>query len=308
MKNFNIPNTRPDNSGEGEPNLDFWAGPDIQTGRNATIDPGERIDLGVILRDVEWPRSLIENSEIMWKQLFTSTKSGLAQLGLEVRGSWDAFEQMVEAHLMDSDPFIFPLSVTNWGYRPVELKEGDNLFRFFACSFRQRLEGEQLTRHIEENGIIDGAYGQDWWFIDKQGQQLSADKSDQDRASIVCLALDTAKRLWVPPSDEPVRLTKREDIDHLLKPIPQNQSDVNFFVTEARASIHMADRPGVLFSDFKPEFDEEPNLYRQTQSVLVEPHFPDYLGRGDKSRKIRAEIVGAEKDALAKPWVYMELW
>ena len=110
----------------------------------------------------------------------------------------------------------------------------DNVFRFFACQFSKRLEGVNLVDYVREKGVVGGVYGQDWWFVDKQGLKLGDDLEELRRASVICLALDTTKQLWVPPSIAPVRLTKRENIDTLLQPIPEDQPDTNFRVTEAK--------------------------------------------------------------------------
>jgi hypothetical protein len=231
-----------------------------------------------------------------WMSL--SVRSTLSQLGIEVQAPLERLRDGKFWEQLSSDGAApLEIDILNHGYRDVQVLGGDDIFRLYLRSHEGRYEGRELASFITSKEVFKGEYGTAWWLLGRTNDEPLPEER-WNEATVACLPYDPKHRLWVPPAREPIRVAKRSDLEQYIEPMPSNM-DPDFFLSETRALVQMAEEPGTLLTT-----SEDDTNARHTQSNLIDPQF----GRPSGGKPIRLEILDRERRSHEKPWVYLELW
>jgi hypothetical protein len=227
--------------GQSPESKGVWKGADIKVGADVVIKDSAIvsivIDQGALPEDDNFFISSIRG-------LKASTKSRLAQLGLEVDES--VGRQVSElaskrGYKIGSGTIITAQAlVHNFSARPISLEKGTDLFRFFDTP-KKSLEGEDLL--VEGEDLLDlflnreiqisGHRRKDWDWTHGNGYI----KSNGD-INGVAVRIKSGNRLWIPPSDIPIsarEIQEAEDYRSMLGlyfvPVPITEQSI-FWIGE----------------------------------------------------------------------------
>ena len=200
----------------------YWIGPDIGLDCKVII-PGENCVHGVPLmlhKDVLPPIEINRRSLML---LNWSTRSFLAQSGIEPFFYPPRFEEKIIQKLRSGETVLVPIDIMNYGKRSVEINTA--LMRFFFADHSRRLVGDTLRNVIGNELILAGKKGTDWDFgnMDFEGELEYLKKEYlgiQDAISII-LPLNSNK-LYIPNSPNPVKLRSRKELSTVLTQMPKN--------------------------------------------------------------------------------------
>ncbi len=278
---------------EVDPQFEFWIGQDAKIESDFEAKAG----MGPTPIHIRVTKEHLPPREAISPWVSYSVRSTLSQLGIETfvgldrlrdERLWDELDASGEASL--------EVHVANHGYRGIALQKGDDVMRFYLRSREGRYEGKSLARHLREKDVVHGIEGEEWWLLGRDDSKRTLEEPGD--ATVVCLPYDPNLRLWVPPAKEPIRITKRADLEKYLEPMPKN-IEPDFYVSETLAKVQMAERPGLLLTGAEDE-----THHRHTQSNLIDPEF----GRSAGGKPIRLEILDPGVRSHEKPYVYLEIW
>ena len=241
--------------------LGFWSGPDLALNHGLTIHPNTTTNLKLVAT----PKHLAPVDKLdpnIFPFLGQSVRSCLAQVGLETWLNQAAVDENL-ARSLETQEVILPFTACNFGQRPLEILTGDRIMRFFYVNPKNRLSGSALEDVVEQKQIeIAGKQGKDWVFVDEEGESLEA-RHGQTTVAIRFQLTD--ERLYIPSSDQSLRVTSKEELNNLLQPIPRGKK--LFFRVGQTLPIRLGDIKGML------NLGTHGDGGRHLQSPLVDPGY-----------------------------------
>jgi len=208
----------------------FWSGHDIIIKEKQIVGPKSLTFSEVILKKENFP-----SVEVDWgvlRNLSLSTRSRLAQSGIEIRIDYDKVTPEDIQRINDGKETAVPVIVENHGERAIEF-EGEAT-RFFWTNEKNRLTGKELRDVVLNDIKIEGEEGKDW-FIANADYGLEDDelirlnmKNEEfrEKTKDVMIVFPMKKKLYIPKNDKPLSIGSRKDLEDALKPVPEdNESD-----------------------------------------------------------------------------------
>lgn len=250
----------------------FWSGPDIPLEKAEVIGSDETRQTNIVLsRDMLPPVSADRLTPALFNWLQLSVRSRLSQAGIEVSFSGDNISDDMAHQLAEGEEMIVPVFITNHSQRPVEVAGG--VMRFFWADHDHRLTGDNLVREVDDHVAVQGKYGRDWSYVDDEGHGLWL----EERQHGVALRFQLGnKRLYIPQSEEIVRINSMQDVEEALQEVPAGE-DPAFHIRETAPVTFRQGVMGVINTGVHE------SGARHAQSPLIDPGY---------SKKIRAELVG----------------
>ncbi len=205
-----------------------WKGPDLKTtGDDKIILPGSTFNVPVIVNFDNLP----DLTNLDPAKVKPSTKSKLAQLGLEVDdsvGRWIVVEAKDNLEKEGAArPFEKSILVKNHSSRPIKIERGSPLFRLYTPGYF--VEGEDLKDLVESGKIqINGNRGRDWDY-------RSSGSYFKSKPYGVAVRINGGKRLWIPSggNGEPLSVREvqqavnyREYLDRKYEPVPRTSDQI----------------------------------------------------------------------------------
>jgi|GEM_PF-3145742 len=286
---------------EGNPESKFWIGPDVVADHDIIIQPDEWIIEHIKIGPEHVPPLEISPMRAFYRARH-STRSVLAQQGLEIKPMWEKFERddsWAWGGLNSGLQENLPVGFHNYGRRAIQIQAGDKIFRCFNSEGTKAVKGTHLVNLVTKGEMsISGTYGKDWSFA-SEGKML-VDYSQAEQAELIALTVNRDLKLWVPPAETPLHVTDRSKLAEVLKPVPADQSP-GFFVTETNSRITMGNNPGVLDYSFKSKSRSGDNAHH-LESQLIDPHF----GNEEGGNPIRLEAQ-TSREMPEHPYIYLSV-
>lgn len=216
--------------------------PDIATTKTVVVDRFAEIPVAIPIPINSPPYAVhgfSDGSRFVMYKPYPSVRSRYAQLGIDI--SDDVISQ-IEKGLrydpnlnQDSEPTPL-ITVNNYGARPILLKKGARLFRFYEePDGLFYLQGDELVNAVESGFIkIQGEQLDDWQFSygTIAGRIVV-------RAKGIFVRVKKEDRKWIPPhpDNKPIWIPDLENgyrgiIDSLLKPIPKQKDGIILWIGE----------------------------------------------------------------------------
>lgn len=200
---------------------DVWIGPDITLEKKMLTQPGLLMPANILISKEDLPPVVLDRGVL--GSLQWSVRSFLAQAGIEITvHHGDLSDEMIQ-ELNNGGKVAFPVRVMNYAQRPIEL-EG-KVMRFFWANDRNRLRGEKLRKVVGTELKIEGEEGKDWYFGDAEpmeGEPKPTDDPNVEWKKDLCVILPlTDKRLYLPGSEEPLRVKSKAELANFLQPVPE---------------------------------------------------------------------------------------
>lgn len=253
---------------------DVWIGPDIALSTSSVIEPQSVSTVTIELTKDHLPPISVTRGAL--KNLEWSTRSFYAQTGIDIRFERYLVSDEAIKALESGEKVPIPITIANHGQRAVEV--GGDVMRFFWSNFRDRLKGKDLAKRVASGAFgIEGREGEDWFFVDTDGNRVSSTDDSVEKAASVIVRL-TPDRFYIPHDTEPVRKDPaqgtRQNLKELLKPIPEGEN-VSFEIGETPRMRLDAHTVGVIHLN---AYDEgELGVAKQGQlhihSPLIDPGF-----------------------------------
>lgn len=242
----------------------LWKGPDVVTSSPVLLEKLRRAIIPVIIT----PDSLPPSSR-NFRELQISTRSRLAQVGLEVHG---VIEDEITEGVSD---FRANVEVTNHCQRPIKLEEGFSVFRFFHESPGAAIDRRALES-IFAAGIIkiEGEEGVDWEWS-RNG---------------IFVSINSEGRKWIPPdsNNTPIIIDgKVVDYRSSIAPlfVPISQTDEKILWIGETPKITMPDSIEMILS--KSAFHNHKDIQPDNVGVQINARLID----GSKTGwRIRTEV------------------
>ena len=181
----------------------YWIGPDIRMEKAVLMPPASVADhASVVVSKKDFPPIDLTREALVG--LNWSTRSFLAQVGIELDyNGLDVTDGMIR-DLEDGKEIMLPVWVRNHGSRPVSL-EG-RVMRFFWTNEAKRLRGDALRKSVNSDAFkIDG----EGWSVDEKAHGIK---------------IPLEHKYFIPSSDEVVRVSGKGDLPNILKEIPKGQN------------------------------------------------------------------------------------
>ncbi|MFA6096251.1 MAG: hypothetical protein WC788_01325 [Candidatus Paceibacterota bacterium] len=213
----------------------FWSGRDIPMREKQLVEPKSLIFSEVILTKENFPP--VEADWGVLRRLSLSTRSRLAQSGIEIRIDYDRVTQDDIERINKGEEVPFPVMIENHGDRAIEF-EGEAT-RFFWTNEKNRLRGKELRDAVLSDIKIEGEEGKDWFIAgadyDSENDELIQlnMKNEKFRESMkdIMIVFPMKKKLHIPKDDKPLNIGSRKDLEDALKPVPE-EDDSDFYLGE----------------------------------------------------------------------------
>jgi len=268
-----------------------WKGPDIATAEPVLIESFKSAEVPVLIT----PDSLPPLDELSPSRngLGVSTRSRLAQLGIEVNNFPTESKKELMIVKKSSSSVVVPITVTNHCQRPISLAEGVKIARFYYERTGSSVVGENLKAIFREERLrVDGEMGNDWKFSHK----------DNDVKGIVdgvFLRVRDKGRRWIVPSKDPINITEqtlegteyRKAIDPLFKTIPDLATNQTILWIGETPQV-ILDEGWEIIMD-KRTYKLKGNRMMENQGVQINSRL---LDGGKTNWPIRVEILSATKN------------
>ena len=199
----------------------FWIGPDIGLDWKVTVPAQGRISGAQLLlhRDALPPIDINARSLVL---LNWSTRSFLAQSGIEPFFYPGLLDPKLIKKLDNGETILVPIDIVNYGQRAVEINTA--LMRFFWTDFSKKLEGDALRNIIGRELIIEGKQGIQWDYgnldFEDDLAYLAQDYTREKSAISIQLPLNSTK-LYIPSFSSAVQITSRTQLPTVLTEIPE---------------------------------------------------------------------------------------
>lgn len=211
-----------------------WIGPDVAIEKSVVVQPGQLLLQGVniILNKKDLP--MIEITRGAMGSLNWSTRSFLAQSGIEILFHESSLSDNMLKNINDGKNVSVPLDVINYGQRAVELD--GKIMRFFWVNDSKRLRGADLVNTIKSGEFtVEGVEGEDWFLGgSKEDEKIITTGADSNKGLCVVLRLKPQK-FYIPYAPEPIKKNDskntRDDLSTVQKPIPDGV-ELNFEIGE----------------------------------------------------------------------------
>lgn len=213
----------------------LWRGPAIEVAEQSKslfINAGETQDVEFRIKPASnLPFGGNISLEVLLR-LYENMRSRYAHVGLDVvnvaQHIYDAFRR---AGLEKFDrSFNAPIPVINHCERPLELEPNARLFHMYYYTEAAYIRGDELEDIVgneEDKPVyIKGKEGDDW--IIKRETTPNGDL----QAIGIFVKIDPNERFWIPPSDDPIKLSGegsfREVREYLFENVFKKYDDPNF--------------------------------------------------------------------------------
>lgn len=258
----------------------FWRGTDIPMKEKQVVPPKDLIFSEVILKKENFPPV-----EVDWgvlRRMNLSTRSRLAQAGIEIRIDYDRVTPEDIERINEGEEVPIPVMVENHGERAIEF-EGEAT-RFFWTNEKERLTGKELRDAILSDIKIEGEEGKDWFIA---SAEYGAEDDDLIRPNMknkefvektrdIMIVFPMKKKLHIPKDDQPLKIASRKDLEDALKPVPEDE-DCDFYLGETPRVELSENVCGVINT----------GSYGEGKKHLISPLIdPGFKG------KIRTELIG----------------
>ncbi len=258
----------------------FWSGRDIPMKEKQLVEPKGLIFSEVILTKENFP-----NVEVDWgvlRSLNLSTRSRLAQCGIEIKIDYDRVTSDDIEKMNKGEEVPVPVIVENYGDRAIEF-EGEAV-RFFWMDEKNRLRGKELRDAILSDIKIEGEEGKDWFIAgadyDSENDELSQRnvKNEKFRENMkdIMIIFPMKKKLYIPKDDKPLNIGSRKDLEDALRSVPEDD-DPDFYLGETPRVELSENVCGIINTG---AYD---GGKRHLISPLIDPGFKG---------KVRAELLG----------------
>lgn len=200
--------------------------PDIPTLENATIPPGETVDVRFgfnpsILQILQWvPLQALDYMSV-------SVRSRWAQAGLDIgnengnaqlrRGPGNNFDFWERKHV-----YVASMPVSNLSRRPIRIEEGSRLFRLYWLNPQNRLGTSEILGAIRSGDVR--VEGDDWRI-----HSTTNPSTGEETAYLYVPVFARTFRAVDPDNVEPFTISDssptfgRRDVDQQLKPVKPHQ-------------------------------------------------------------------------------------
>lgn len=281
------------------PHETVWKGPDLKTtGEDKIVLSGSTLYITVLVN----PANLPDLTELDPTKVKPSTKSKLAQLGLEVDesvGRWivvQAKENFEKEGV--SRPFEMSILTKNHSLRPIIIESGSPLFRLYIPG--SYIEGESLKNLMESGQIeIDGNRGKEWDYVYPHVYPRTNPYG-------LAVRLNSGKKLWIPSGENNEPLSVREVQqaanyrDYLrtkYKPVPRT-ADKILWIGE---TVIMKLSPGI---DAELEKTVFPNLVALKGGESGSQIAARLIDGGKTEWEVRVEVLGPTDSEVANYAVF----
>lgn len=268
----------------------FWKGQDVLVAKDVTVGHlGSFVEIVIANGSLPLIRTFSDIPKI--GRLFPSTRSRLAQLGLEViEGAQRRVERIIEKQSIGSvdlmnRSFSTTVPVVGHGMREVRLEKGTPLFRFYSPG--APIKGEELEDLVSSGEIaVEGRRGDDWNFVYESPYEKSVPWGIAVRI--------TGPRFWIPSSVSPIPAQEvietrdyREVLNKFYEPIPKiiESKESILWVGETKA-LHLSEKIDAVI-----DRDVVPNLSAMGRPGKWGEHIDARLIDAESSWPIRVEVV-----------------
>lgn len=205
----------------------FWSGRDISIKEKQIVEPKNLVFTEVVLKKENFPPV-----EVDWgvlRRLNLSTRSRLAQSGIEIRIDYDRITPDDIEKINNGEEISVPVMVENHGDRAIEF-EGEAT-RFFWTNAKDRLTGKELRDAVSSEIKIEGECGKDWFIAgadyDSENDELIQRnmKNEEFRENMkdIMIVFPMKRKLHIPKDDKPLNIGSRKDLEDALKPVPEDE-------------------------------------------------------------------------------------
>ena len=278
----------------------LWKGSDVVTTRPIILNQSQSTAVIVVIT----PDSLRPHDSFFPKSpdsLQVSTRSRLAQVGLEVHGiNKDSVPQDVRASWKNLNgnmlTFEAAVDVTNHCKRPIRLDKDFPMFRFFHESSDSVLKGKTLASIFAEGSLrIEGEEGADWELSHRNG---------------LFVRINSQGRKWIPPDrdNKPIVIDDstlegvdyRGKLDPLLRPIPRVEEKILWIGETPR--ITLSEDLEVILG--KSAFHDYRDIRGDTTGIQINSRLID---GGKTDWAIRVEILSPTNPDKMPNFVHMRV-
>lgn len=263
---------------EGVPG--FWSGRDIPMKEKQLVEPK-----GLIFSEVILTKENLPNVEVDWgvlRSLNLSTRSRLAQCGIEIKIDYDRVTSDDIEKMNKGEEVPVPVIVENYGDRAIEF-EGEAM-RFFWANEKNRLRGKELRDALLGDIKIEGEEGKDWFIAgadyDSENDELTQlnlkNEKFRENMKDIMIIFPMKNKLYIPKDDKPLNIGSRKDLEDALRPVPEDE-DPDFYLGETPRVEFSENVCGIINTG---AYD---GGKRHLISPLIDPGFKG---------KIRAELLG----------------
>lgn len=253
----------------------WWIGSDIHLEKSVVVPPHHAVkDATILLNKKHLPPMRLTYGGLV--SLGWSVRSFMAQSGIEPRFIPQEIPPESLLDLRNGKTVPIPITVINWGERPVEISGA--FMRFYWAYDSMRLRGNKLREIVGNELIIKGLEGVDWDFAkmtdDPEIAELLKLPSKYDDVCSIRLPLSDTK-LYIPGDETPLSIKSRAELYTMQYPIPKNLS-LYFTIGE---TTHVELSENIIGVIEMTGYDTG----RHIRSPLIDPKF---------AGKIRTEITG----------------
>lgn len=205
----------------------FWSGRDIPVKEKQLIEPKSLIFSEVVLKKENFPP--VEADWGVLRNLNLSTRSRLAQSGIEIRIDYDRVTEDDIEKINSGEEVPVPAIVENHGERAIEF-EGEAT-RFFWTNENKRLRGKELRDAVLKDIKIEGEEGKDWFIAgadyDSENDELiqlnMKNEKFREHMKDIMIVFPMKKKLYIPKDDKPLGIGSRKDLEDALRPVPEDE-------------------------------------------------------------------------------------
>ncbi len=213
----------------------FWRGRDIPMKEKQLIGPKSLIFSEVILTKEDFPP--VEADWGVLRRLSLSTRSRLAQAGIEIRIDYDKVTSEDMERINSGEEVSIPVLVENNGDRAIEF-EGEAT-RFFWKNERNRLTGKELRDAVLNDIKIEGEYGKDWFIAgadygfenDEFIKSNMENEEFRDKMKEIIIVFPMKRKFHIPKDNKTLKIESRKDLEDALRLVPED-SDCGFCLGE----------------------------------------------------------------------------
>ncbi|MBP9762368.1 hypothetical protein KBD34_02005 [Patescibacteria group bacterium] len=227
----------------------YWISRDVKMENSLTIPARSiaRDEVTISLTKEDLPP--VPLSRELFTLLNWSTRSYLAQIGIEVDFDADCVTDEMLLGLNEGRQVSIPVDILNLSNRPIEVSGG--IMRFFWVNEDQRLRGEGLAGAVNSQQImIKGVAGADW-MINEGGTAIT---------------LPIRQVFAIPTSEEVVRISGKKDLPGVQMPVSQVE-ETEFKIGETPPIRMGKETVGVI------NWGVQDLGGRHTRSPLIDPGF-----------------------------------
>jgi len=213
----------------------FWSGRDISIREKLTVEPKSLNFSEILLRKDNFPPVDLDWGVL--RNLNLSTRSRLAQSGIEIRIDYDRVTPDDIEKINNGEEVLIPVLIENHGNRAIEF-EGEAT-RFFWTNAKNRLTGKELRDAVSSEIKIEGECGKDWFIAgadyDSENDELIQKnlKNEEFRENMkdIMIVFPMEKKLYIPKNDKPLSIGSRKDLEDALEPVPEDDGS-DFYLGE----------------------------------------------------------------------------